>query len=87
MGTLFDGFMNEDLERNTKIWEETIGDYCMDDCQNTFKLYKYFQKSINDQDPAIWKVYKELSIPFMKVLVDMEMRGICMDLDYLKEME
>jgi DNA polymerase I-like protein with 3'-5' exonuclease and polymerase domains len=59
----------------------------MDDCQNTYKLFKYFQKSLNDQDTALWKVYTELSIPFMKVLVGMEYRGIRLDLEYLKDME
>ena len=87
VGTLFEGTMDENLAQETKEWEEKIGDYCMDDCKNTYKLFKHFQKSVNDQDQALRRVYMELCIPFMKVLTGMELRGVCLDLAYLKEME
>lgn len=79
-------FPEEDKEAITK-WEETMGLYCVEDCLNTHDLFYFFKKSLDKQDPLLWKVYTQLEIPFIFVLMDMEKRGIRVDVGYLIQKE
>ncbi len=63
---------------------EQLGNYCIDDCKYTYKLYKKFKPLLEEQD--LWKVYSTLEVPFIQVLRAMENRGISLDTKYLIEM-
>ena len=52
--------------------------------ENTYLLFKKFNKQI-EKEPILYNVYKNLDVPFVLVLMDMERRGIYLDIDYLRE--
>lgn len=64
-----------------EVWEDKLGSYCIDDCVNTYELFQYFKE--NMITPRIWAVYEKIELPFLKVLIEMEMRGIQIDSKYL----
>jgi len=66
-------------------WQEKMGDYCIDDCVNTYKLYYFFEKYLK-KEAGLWKVYQDIEMQFIFVLLDMERRGIEIDTNYLSEM-
>lgn len=65
-------------------WIEKMGDYCLKDCEYTYKLFFKFKIILEKED--IWKEYYELEMPFVKVLLGMEHRGIKIDVKYLQEL-
>lgn len=74
-------------EKTLTDWEERMGNYCMDDCYNTHRLYTKFISKLNEEDPSLIAVYEKIEIPFLRILMDMERRGITLDLEYLKTLE
>lgn len=84
-GTLFAGSAEaeKEYEDAVKAWELKLADYCMDDCKYTYKLYEKFKKLMDAESPDLWKVYSKLEVPFMRVLYDMQRRGIVLDKEYL----
>ena len=71
------------LERLNK-WIQTIGKYCIKDCEYTYKLYFKFEK-VMEKD-GLMKIYESLELPFVSVLKKMEMRGIKIDKEYLENL-
>lgn len=84
---LFDDVKDEKvkLAESVEQWEKTMGEYCMDDCDYTHRLFSKYKKEMEEQ-PTVGKVYWELEIPFMKVLYSMEKNGIAIDEAYLGEL-
>ena len=73
----------EDFKKNILgVWEEKLWSYCIDDCVNTYELFHHFKKNIPTK--RIWAVYEKIELPFLKVLIQMEMAGIELNIDYLK---
>lgn len=60
-----------------------LGNYCMDDVKNTFDLYEYFEPILKEQ--GLIKDYSIVETKFVKVLSDMEIRGIQLDIENLRE--
>lgn len=90
--TLFDGDENDmktKYAQELEDWHFKMWNYCIDDCMYTYKLYNHFKKILLKEDSKgrLWKVYNELEMPFMRVLMDMEVRGISIDEEYLKKLE
>lgn len=77
------GLFPDEYYKDILIWEKQLGNYCIDDCKYTFKLFELFKTKMEEQD--LWSVYTKLELPVIKVLMDMEMRGITMNTEYLKE--
>jgi len=75
------GLFTQDFEPELAAWEEELGTYCISDCKYTYKLFQKFKPKVIQE--GFWKVYTELEIPIVRVIMDMENRGITLDLDYL----
>jgi|688.fasta_scaffold01486_7 DNA polymerase-1 len=60
-----------------------LGTYCCDDVKNTIDLYAKFIVELNNQ--GVYKDYKYIEIPFIKVLMDMELWGIRVDSNLLEK--
>jgi len=60
-----------------------MADYCMDDVKNTFDLYDYFLPRLKEQ--GLDKAYYNIERPFIGVLVDMEMRGVQLDIAWFSK--
>lgn len=59
--------------------------YALDDSFNTWELYLGYIKELEDAD--MLKIYNKVYKPFIKVLFDMEERGVTIDREQLKFME
>lgn len=73
------------IKNKLSPWENKLWSYCMDDCIYTFELFHFFKK--NMPSDRIWAVYEKIELPFLKTLIQMELKGILLDVEYLKEMK
>ncbi len=60
-------------------------EYSAEDADITFQLYNYF-KDLLENDPPIKKLFEEVEMPLVSVLVAMEYNGISLDTALLKTM-
>ena len=68
--------------------------YAARDAEITYELYKYqeefldpiYQKCIDKDLSEVAKVYREIEMPLINVVADMEDNGIKVDIDYLHEL-
>ncbi len=58
--------------------------YCGADVDATIHLYEVLAPRL--QAAELWQLYTEIERPLIPVLTDMEMAGVLLDLDFLKEM-
>jgi len=65
-------------------WEEKMGQYCIDDCQNTLELFYYYKERL-EPDTRLWRAYTAIELPFIHVLYNMERRGVKLNLGLLEE--
>ncbi len=63
---------------------DKVARYCGMDCLATYRLYEYFQKKMTVQQ----KRYLEtIELPTARVLMEMELKGVQVDVDYLQELD
>lgn len=79
-------FIEKEYRQKVKQWEDKMGAYCIDDCKHTLKLFEYFGPRLS-KHPELLKIYMDMELPVMKVLMDMEWRGVQVDVKYLKELD
>lgn len=62
--------------------------YAAPDPMMTFKLYE-LQKKIFEEEghEKLYKLFMEVEMPIVKISADMELTGICLDLDYCKRLQ
>lgn len=60
--------------------------YAAGDTFETLGLQKYQEEEFKKY-PGIYNVFKNIEMPLLPVIVDMEERGVCVDLDVLKQMK
>ncbi|MBN1292297.1 MAG: DNA polymerase I [Candidatus Latescibacteria bacterium] len=58
--------------------------YSGDDADVTLKLKKLFSPRLEKE--RLDKLFREVEMPLMDVLMDMEMRGVCLDIPFLEDM-
>lgn len=78
------GMFPEQYLKDLKLWIKTMGEYCIHDCEYTYKLFNKFKPKIEKDD--LWYEYESLELPFCTVLRSMESRGIKVDTEYLKQL-
>ncbi len=62
---------------------ERVKDYAAEDADVTFQLYQFFKDKIEAQ--GFDKLFKEMEMPLVEVLTELEYNGIRVDADYLNE--
>ena len=72
------------LFQNITAIKEAMGKYCCADVKNTFDLYTKFYPQLVKED--LFYCYSKIEIPLIKILSDMELRGVKIDVDCLKEL-
>lgn len=61
-----------------------VAAYCGTDCLATYRLYEYFQKKLTTAQ----KHYLEtIEMPTARVLLEIELKGVQIDVEYLKELD
>ena len=63
---------------------EAMAKYCCADVENTFDLFKIFFPAIKAED--IEYCYQNIELPLIKVLADMELKGVEINTDRLKKL-
>lgn len=63
---------------------EKVAAYCGDDCIATFRLNAYLDKVMTPSQRAF---YNMIELPTMQLLYQMELTGVTVDVDYLKELK
>ena len=63
---------------------ERVAAYCGDDCIATWRLNEYFDKVMT---PAQKSYYGQIELPTMQLLYKMELTGVTVDTEYLKELK
>lgn len=61
-----------------------VRDYCCEDSDVTFRLKNILEKELDKK--GLFKLFSELEMPLVDVLSRMELAGVSLDTDYLKEM-
>lgn len=61
-----------------------VAAYCGMDCLATYRLYEYFKKKLNVNET---KYLEEIELPTARALLDMELRGVQVDVEYLKKLD
>lgn len=80
-GTLFDGVTSVVVPVSTFFL------YAAGDAIKTWELMEFQKKYLNeDYLPGPYKVYTEIEIPIISVVVDMEERGVCIDKEFAKNL-
>lgn len=91
--TNFGGFEKEteiyrkkyDVIDFTDIPRELLIKYGCYDVIMTFQLYEYFENRFKLEDPDVYSNYLNYIIPAIPMMVDMHLKGIPVDMTYLKE--
>lgn len=71
------------------MWDadiEAVGSYCCEDIETTRKLYQIF-KNLLKENKAAYKLFYELELPLLPVLIDMECTGVELDIDHLVKLK
>lgn len=61
-----------------------ICDYACEDADVTLKLWNKLEPRLHEQ-PGLWELFTEIEMPLVDVLADMEMTGVAIDTETLKE--
>lgn len=61
-------------------------DYACLDAASTYRLYEHYLTLLQDE-PSLLSLYEQLEKPFIKTLINMELRGILLDKEYLKSLK
>jgi DNA polymerase I-like protein with 3'-5' exonuclease and polymerase domains len=76
-------------------WTEVIARYCVEDVHNTYRLFEMFERQLKAQHKEIrsfnptaktpWSYFLNEMIPTESVLLDIELRGVSVNLELLEE--
>jgi len=68
-----------------RFWEDPSNhddpEYCLKDCEYTYRLYKLFKVLSTEEE---WKFYEETLLPWSKMLMRSELKGIAIDMPELE---
>lgn len=63
---------------------ETVGNYCMEDVDMSFRLYKHLAKLLElPENSFAKKLFYQIELPLLPVLIDMECNGVEIDSTFL----
>ena len=63
---------------------ERVGPYACADADMTLQLAEHLEKPLKDRQ--LWKLFAEIEMPLIPVLMDMECAGVALDVGFLKQM-
>jgi len=78
----FFGYEMTPYEKAGTAGEKSLGDYAKDDVKYTMMLWKKFEKKLKEEQ--LESVFYKIEMPLVRILAEMEMTGMRVDLDYLK---
>lgn len=66
---------------------EVFALYAATDSYKTYKLYEYqYNEFMKPENKDIYKLYREVEVPIITVVAEMELTGVCLDLEYSKRL-
>ncbi|MCT8339669.1 DNA polymerase I [Flavobacteriaceae bacterium TK19130] len=73
---------NQKSMRDVSVEDQT--EYAVEDADVTLQLKKHFEKELGEANTQT--LFDDIEIPLLRVLADMELEGIRLDVDFLKEL-
>jgi len=67
-----------------KVPLEEISEYACEDADITLRLKNYLENELKNQ--RLWNLFRNVEIPLIEVLIEMERNGVSLDVSLLKEM-
>lgn len=83
--SLFDFDEEEKPQTMREVPVDKVMQYCCEDSDVTLQLYKVFKNELKKE--KLEKLFYEIEMPLVKVLADMELTGVRIDVGALKESE
>lgn len=83
--SLFDFDEEEKPQTMREVPVDKVMQYCCEDSDVTLQLYKVFKNELKKE--KLEKLFYEIEMPLVKVLADMELTGVRIDVAALKESE
>ena len=83
--SLFDFDEEEKPQTMREVPVDKVMQYCCEDSDVTIQLYKVFKNELKKE--KLEKLFYEIEMPLVKVLADMELTGVRIDVAALKESE
>ena len=63
---------------------DLVAEYCAMDVLVTYKLFNHFRQRMNSTQ---WSIYNQIEMPLMRVLFEMELKGVTIDVTKLKQLD
>lgn len=70
----------------SKVLVEEAAKYAAEDAVFTLKLFFLLSQKLQKQEPRIYKEFFEVEMPFMRLLLELEQKGVTVDRERLKEL-
>lgn len=64
---------------------DKLSEYAIEDADITYRLYTIFKKRIDDED--LMPLFRDIEMPLVRVLAEMERIGVKIDIGYFKKLE
>ncbi len=71
---------------NSDSFEECLQYHSLPENRKAYGLYRLYELYSKKLRPQEKKLYEEVELPLVRVLYEMEMQGICIDVDFLNEL-
>lgn len=91
-----DKFIEKDLSDPTHPYAEIIGRYCLEDIENTFKLYQFLCKKLQtvtdnlkrhfpEQQNTLITYYRKEALPFLQAQFALEKEGLTINMEAVED--
>ncbi|MFO8183531.1 MAG: DNA polymerase I [Candidatus Aegiribacteria sp.] len=80
------GDVLEGAETLAEVGTEEVADYCGCDSATALELSLLLEEKLAG-DPALLSIYREVELPLVRIIADMEKRGVGLDIESLGQLE
>lgn len=71
----------------SQVLVEEAASYASEDAVFTLKLFFLLSQKLHKQEPRIYKEFFDVEMPFMRLLLELEQKGVAIDRERLKELQ
>lgn len=71
----------------SQVLVEEAASYASEDARFTLKLFFLLSQKLHKQEPRIYKEFFDVEMPFMRLLLELEQKGVAIDRERLKELQ
>lgn len=80
-----EGYIDKKLKKGEEFkrlydWD-LMSRYCLRDCEITLRLWNHLSSLMQENDPRAWKLYLNVEIPYVEVVMELESTGVYIDME------